>query len=75
MGCGYEIAETVHTMNETHQAFRLILKRWVLPQRDLFEASEQKYGYHGVASNWPSEEKSSEEVLVWHNQRGQAPEF
>ncbi len=72
VGCGYEIAETVHTMNETHQAFRLIIKRWVLPQRDLFEASGHKYGYHGVASNWPAEEKSAYEVLEWHNQRGQA---
>lgn len=74
-GCGYEIAETVHTMNETHKAFRLIIKRWVLPQRDLFEASGQRYGYHVVASNWPVDKMSTVEVLEWHNQRGQAENF
>ena len=28
-----------------------------------------------VASNWPEEEKTVSEVLVWHNQRGQAENF
>ena len=28
-----------------------------------------------VASNWPEEEKTASEVLVWHNQRGQAENF
>jgi len=33
-----EIAETVHTMNGTQQAFRLIVLRWPNPQPNLFEA-------------------------------------
>ena len=33
-----EIAETVHTMNGTKQAFRLIVLRWLNPQPSLFEA-------------------------------------
>jgi hypothetical protein len=28
-----------------------------------------------VASNWPAEEKTADEVLGWHNQRGQAENF
>ncbi len=36
-GCGYEIAEAVHSLNKTKKAFRLIVKRWLKPQRDLFE--------------------------------------
>jgi len=74
-GCGYEIAETVHTLNKTKKAFRLIVKRWLRPQRDLLEVSECPYAYHAVASNWPVEVKSAYEVLVWHNQRGQAENF
>jgi hypothetical protein len=74
-GCGYQIAETVHSLNKTKKAFRLIVKRWLKPQRDLLEVSECPYAYHVVASNWPMEEKSVLEVLEWHNQRGQAENF
>ncbi len=71
-GCGYEIAETVHCMNETKKAFRLVIKRWVPRQGELFERS---YFYHAVATNWLEEEKNTGEVLAWHNQRGQAENF
>jgi len=73
-GCGYELAETVHCMNGTKKAFRLVVKRWVVRQGELFEGGEL-YGYHAVATNWLEEEKSTEEVLEWHNQRGQAENF
>jgi len=73
VGCGYEVAETVHTMARTHHAFRLIVKRERRRQPDLF--AEDPYFYHAVASNWPIEEKSALEVLAWHNQRGQAENF
>jgi hypothetical protein len=73
VGCGYEVAETVHTMAHTHHAFRLIVKRELRRQPDLF--AQERYFYHAVASNWPSEEKSALEVLAWHNQRGQAENF
>jgi hypothetical protein len=62
-----EIAETVHTLNATKQAFRLIVLRWPNPQPNLFEA--ERYCYHAVATN--REEPASE--VVWkHNQRGES---
>jgi hypothetical protein len=60
-----EIAETVHTMNRTKQAFRLIVLRWLNPQPNLFEA--ERYGYHAVASN---REEGAAEVIWKHNGRG-----
>ena len=60
-----EIAETVHTMNGTKQAFRLIVLRWVNPQPNLFES--ERYCYHAVASN---REESAAEVIWKHNGRG-----
>jgi hypothetical protein len=73
-GCGYELAETVHCMNETKKAFRLVVKREIRRQGELFE-KEGPYFYHVVATNWLEEEKNTEEVLKWHNQRGQAENF
>ncbi len=73
-GCGYELAETVHCMNETKKAFRLVVKREVRRQGELFEKGGQ-YFYHAVATNWLEEEKDTGEVLKWHNQRGQAENF
>jgi hypothetical protein len=74
-GCGYEIAETVHSMNETKKAFRLIVKREIRRQGDLFAVDGGKYFYHVVAGNGSTEEKNAWEVLQWHNQRGQAENF
>lgn len=62
-----EIAETVHSMNGTEQAFRLIVLRWPNPQPSLFEAG--RYGYHVVATN---REESASEVIWKHNQRGES---
>ncbi len=73
-GCGYELGETVHCMNGTKKAFRLVVKREVRRQGGLFE-KEGQYFYHAVATNWPEEEKDREGVLEWHNQRGQAENF
>jgi hypothetical protein len=73
-GCGYELAETVHCMNGTKKAFRLVVKRERRRQGELFER-EGQYFYHAVATNWLEEEKDSWEVLKWHNQRGQAENF
>jgi hypothetical protein len=62
-----EIAETVHSLNGTEQAFRLIVLRWPNPQPNLFEAD--RYCYHAVATN--REEGAS--VVIWkHNQRGES---
>jgi hypothetical protein len=73
LGCGYQIAETVHTMARTQHAFRLIVKRELHRQRDLLQPD--RYGYHAIASNWPAEQKSTAEVFEWHRQRGQAENF
>ena len=62
-----EMAETVHTMNATKQAFRLIVLRWLHPQPSLFET--ERYGYHAVATN---REESAAEVIWKHNGRGQS---
>ena len=71
--CGYEIAETVHTMNQTKKAFRLVIKRELRNQENLFE--QGKYFHHAVATNWGEQDKSALEVLQWHNQRGEAENF
>src|SRR6266568_3491899 len=62
-----QIAETVHSMNGTEQAFRLIVLRWPNPQPNLFEASA--YCYHAVATN---REEPAREVIWKHNGRGQS---
>ena len=62
-----EIAETVHTMQGTDEAFRLIVLRWANPQPNLFEA--ERYCYHAGATN---REESAREVIWRHNGRGQS---
>lgn len=74
-GCGYKVAETVHSTNKTDQAFRLVVKRENRKQPDLFEEVREHYFYHAIATNWKEEDKSTSEVLKWHNQRGQAENF
>jgi hypothetical protein len=60
-----EIAATVHRMNGTEQAFRLIVLRWPNPQPNLFEAD--RYGDHAVAAN----REEAARVVIWkHNGRG-----
>lgn len=61
-----EIAETVHTMNETEKAFRVIVLRWRKPQAELFEP--EPYCYHAITS---SLECTAEEVVGEYNGRGQ----
>ena len=51
-GCGYELGETVHCMNETKRAFRLVIKREMRRQGELFDGKEGQYFYHAVATNW-----------------------
>jgi hypothetical protein len=74
-GCGHELAETVHCMNETKKAFRLVVKREIWRQGELFEVKGALYFYHAVATNWLEEEKNTGEVMKWHNQRGQSENF
>jgi len=74
-GCGYQVADTVHTMPQTKAAFRLSIKREERRQPDLCDAAAAPYVYHVVARHWLAEEKTAHEVLQWHNQRGQAENF
>src|ERR1017187_10384421 len=67
LGTDREIAETVHSMNGTEQAFRLIVLRWPNPQPNLFAAD--RYCYHAVATN----RQEAASVVIWkHNQRGES---
>jgi len=61
-----EIGETIHTMEKTGKAFRLIVLRWRNPQMDLFNQSE--YCYHVIATN---SEAEAEEVVWGYHERGE----
>ena len=65
-----QIAETVHCMDETKKAFRLIIQRWEVDrdnqQLNLF-GENVRYAYHVIASN---RKESAAEVVYWYNQRG-----
>ena len=65
-----QVAETVHSMEETDHAFRLIVQRWRLDddtgQLSLF-GENASYGYHVIASNRKEE---AMEVIYWYNRRG-----
>lgn len=63
-----EVGEAIHIMQKTEIAFRLVVQRWKNPQRDLFAPDD--WCYHVIATN--CDELTAEEVVWWHNQRGQA---
>lgn len=65
-----EIAETVHSMNKTHKAFRLIVMRRPI-QGDLFSQESTGYRYTVVASN---RQESAQATMAWYCQRGEASE-
>lgn len=65
-----EIGETIHTMNNTREAFRLIVQRWPRVQAELFDPDP--YSYHAIATN---REEQAEEIVHFHNQRGQVENF
>lgn len=64
------IGETVHTMNETKEAFRLVVIRRPY-QGNLFDEEEVTEKYTTIATNRGG---SAEEVVRWYNQRGQCSE-
>ena len=71
---GREYAEFIHSMNASDQSFRVVVQRWTNPQRDLFE-NEEEYCYHGIATNFMVEERSSQEVIWFHNARSNAENY
>lgn len=64
------IAETVHSMEKTKKAFRLIVLRRPY-QRELFEGTEPGENYTVIATNL---EGPAEDVLRWYNRRGECSE-
>lgn len=63
------IAETVHPVGSDKNlpAFRLIVKRTLLNQPDIFQGN---YAYHAVITNISPEVLPAKEIILWHNQRG-----
>jgi hypothetical protein len=61
-----QIAETIHTMGKTTEAFRLIVQRWPKLQAELFDPDP--YCYHIIATN---REETAGEVVALYNQRGE----
>ena len=61
------LSETLHSMNETNKAFRLIVVRYKR-QVELFGDAPK---YHVIASN---RVESTEATLVWYRQRGEVSE-
>ena len=65
-----EIAETVHCMNKTDKAFRLIVMRR-LRQQDLFE-DRSPWRFHTIASNRSNEDAAA--TMEWYCKRGDGSE-
>lgn len=79
-GTGREVSETVHTMNESDHAFRLVVWREPAGEPSLFAAvgakeSEAIYRHGAMITNLPRPEKSAEEVLHFHQGRGNVERF
>ena len=66
---GY-IGETVHSMNKTNKAFRLIVIRRPY-QKNMFGEEKDSIKYTVIASN---RKESAEWVIWWYNQRGDCSE-
>lgn len=64
------IAETVHCMNKTREAFRLVVIRRPC-QGHLFEQGQDCEKYNVIATNRAGD---VEELVHWYNQRGQCSE-
>jgi hypothetical protein len=61
------VAETLHSMNETKKAFRLI----VVKHKRQTELFDDKPRSHVIASN---RQESTEATLIWYRQRGEVSE-
>jgi hypothetical protein len=63
-----EVGTAIHAMSKKGEPFRLIIQRWSDPQLPLF--SQPDYCYHVIATD--RDDLSAEEVIRFHNERGQA---
>jgi len=66
---GY-MTETVHSMNKTKEAFRLIVIRRPY-QESLFSEEDERVKYTVIATN---RTESAQQVVSWYNQRGECSE-
>ena len=64
------IAETVHAMDDTCKAFRLVVIRRPV-QGDLLKPEDPSERYKAIASN---RAESAEQTVAWYDQRGDASE-
>jgi hypothetical protein len=62
-----EVGTAIHAMTKKGEPFRLIIQRWRDPQLALFEPNG--YCYYVIATN--GDDLSPEELIRFHNQRGQ----
>jgi len=67
----FEYALTVHSMEETDQAFYLSVKRERIRQDELFEHMSE-YKYHAVATNHDPDKLKAHCIHRWYNQRCRA---
>jgi len=68
---GGHIAETVHCMNRTKKAFRLIVVRRPYQGQLFGQEEDLKLRYTAIASNRPA---AAEMVMDWYHQRGECSE-
>jgi len=68
---GGQIAETVHCMNRTKRAFRLIVVRRPYQGQLFGQDQSLKLRYTAIASN---RSEAAEEVMDWYHQRGECSE-
>jgi hypothetical protein len=65
----YDVAETLHIMKGSLEAFRLVVKRTErYSQSDLFEGT---YHYWIIATNIPAQEMDADAIITFHNARGE----
>jgi hypothetical protein len=63
-----EVGAAIHAMAKKGEPFRLVIQRWRDPQLPLFQKPD--YCYYVIATN--RDDRSPEEVIRFHNERGQA---
>ena len=71
---GREVAETIHTMNDSNHSFRLIVIRELTEKPDLFGP----YRYYAIITNIPADGLdgiTAEEVVWHHNGRGNCERY
>ena len=66
-----EVGTAIHMMAKTKEAFRLVIQRWRDPQLSLFETAG--FCYQVIATD--RDDLSPEEVVWFHNRRGQAENY